>query len=150
AGGGGTLNKNRPGSIGGWTEEVELQRRALALTSVRTFVEEGPAAAAAAWANRQGWAGRGWGRGRGGRVSGWVLPGVPLWAQVAKVQALQWVALKAPGDNSLRAALYEVNIAQVLRTLCLELDETSLLLQAAAFRDDSAAAARSLGYEGRG
>ena len=66
------------------------------------------AAAAAAWARRQGWGTGGWGRGRGRG-----LAGVPLWAQVAKVQALQSLALKAPADKNLRAALYEVNIAQV-------------------------------------
>eukprot|EP00904_Undaria_pinnatifida_P009642 jgi/Undpi1/5808/HiC_scaffold_2.g01082.m1 len=147
---GGPSSLYKRGSIGAWAEEVELQRRALALASVRIFVGEGPmaaaaAAAAAAWARRQGWGTGGWGRGRGRG-----LAGVPLWAQVAKVQALQSLALKAPADKNLRAALYEFNIAQVLRALCLELDETSLHLQAAAFRDDPAATARSLGYEGRG
>lgn len=39
---------------------------------------------------------------------------------------------------------------KVLRTLCLELDETSLLLQMSAFRKDPVEAARALGCEGRG
>lgn len=39
---------------------------------------------------------------------------------------------------------------KVLRTLCLELDEASLLLQISAFREDPAEAARALGCEGRG
>lgn len=40
--------------------------------------------------------------------------------------------------------------SKVLRTLCLELDETSLLLQMSAFRKDPVEAARALGCEGRG
>lgn len=75
------------GSMYDWTEEVELQRRALAL---------------ALSANEMA--------GRSGREP---PAGVPVWAQVARVQALQSIALMAPTDRDLRAALYEVNIVQV-------------------------------------
>ncbi|CAN0342761.1 unnamed protein product, partial [Hapterophycus canaliculatus] len=114
-----------------WTEEMELQRRAIALTCM-----EPPRTA------RRG------GKDRAAPATRGVV--VPVWAQVAKAQALQSLALKAPNDGDLRGALYQVNIAQVLRTLCLELDETSLLLQISACRESKADAARSLGCEGRG
>lgn len=79
-----------------WTEEAELQRRALALTCM-----EPPRT------------GRRGGGGGGGAAPGTRGIVVPVWAQVAKAQALQSLALRAPCDRDLRAALYEVNIAQV-------------------------------------
>eukprot|EP00752_Nemacystus_decipiens_P011002 g9776.t1 len=131
-GSGGRASSYTRGPMDDWTEEVELQRRALALTCM-----EPPRT------------------GRRGGAGGEKAPAtrgvvVPVWAQVAKAQALQSLALRATCDRDLRTALYEVNIAQVLRALCLELDETSLLLQMAAFRKDPVEAARALGCEGRG
>ncbi|CAM9422121.1 unnamed protein product [Pylaiella littoralis] len=122
----------RAGPMDNWADETDLQRRALALSCV-----EPPRT------GRRG-------EGGGGKMASTRGVVVPVWAQVAKAQALRSLALKAPCDKDLRAALYEVNIAQVLRTLCLELDEASLLLQISAFREDPAEAARALGCEGRG
>lgn len=104
--------------MGDSNEEVELQRRALALTAM---------ASGGVWTS-----------------GGGVLPGgsageawsiVPTWAQVARVQALQFLALETPRNKDLRAALYTINIAQCLRTLCLEIDVTTLFLQSFAFRE---------------
>lgn len=81
-----------------WTHETELQRRALALSCM-----EPP---------RTGRRAEGGGGGGGVTASTRGIV-VPVWAQVAKAQALQSLALKAPCDKDLRAALYEVNIAQV-------------------------------------
>lgn len=87
------------GSVGEWTEELELQRRAVALTVMTKT-------------------GRGGGGATGGlaAVRGHAAPApgaIPVWARVARVQALQSLALQAPRDRDLRAALYEVNIARV-------------------------------------
>lgn len=85
--------------MGDWTDEVDLQRRALYLTASKSSGGDGLAAVTRALGAGQGWAAR-----------------VPLWAQVSRVQALQSLALKAPRDKDLRAALYEVNITQVCVT----------------------------------
>ncbi|CAN0210971.1 unnamed protein product, partial [Ectocarpus sp. 12 AP-2014] len=139
AGGHGASSYTRAGPMSDWTEETELQRRAVALACMEPPRTE-----------RR----RGGGVGVGGiiRMPFSYTRGVvvPVWAQVAKAQALQSLALKAPCDKNLRVALYEVNIAQVLRTLCLEVDEAILLLQASAVGEDKAEAARALGCEGRG
>lgn len=78
--------------MGDWEEEVELQRRALALSAMSGAVGSWP----------------------GGVGSGGVRGVVPIWAAVARVQALQSLADKAPRNSDLRAALYEVNIPQVI------------------------------------
>lgn len=77
------------GSIGDWAEEVELQRRALALSAM---------------------AGAG---GISAASAGEALGVVPNWATVARLQALQSLALKAPHSKELREALYNLNVAPV-------------------------------------
>lgn len=47
-----------------------------------------------------------------GEQSG-ITVGLPLWAQVSRVQALQSLALRAPRDKKLRSVVYDVNIGQV-------------------------------------
>ena len=79
------------GSMGEWREELELQRCSLALIAMGTSAGTG---------QRSGWA---------VVTATWL----PIWAQVAKAHALQSIALQAPRDVGIRAALYEVNITQV-------------------------------------
>ncbi|CAM9533165.1 unnamed protein product [Ascophyllum nodosum] len=120
--------KDRKGSMGEWREELELQRCSLALIAMGTSAGTG---------QRSGWA---------VVTATWL----PIWAQVAKAHALQSIALQAPRDVGIRAALYEVNITQVLRALCLELDSTNLLVQSFRLRENPSAVASALGCEGRG
>lgn len=56
----------------------------------------------------------------------------------------------SPIRSSTVTCSFSVPCWKVLRTLCLEVDEASLLLQASAFGEDRAEAARVLGCEGRG
>lgn len=88
-----------------WTEETELQRRAVALACMEPPRTE----------RRRGVGVGGIMRRPFSFTRGVV---VPVWAQVAKAQALQSLALKAPCDKNLRVALYEVNIAQVPFVCC--------------------------------
>lgn len=80
------------GSIYDWMEELELQRRTLVvLASMDASTLTGSLI----------------GLGAGARL--------PVWAQVAKAQALESFALRAPRDRELRVAVYDSNIIQVSR-----------------------------------
>lgn len=71
-------------------EELELQRRALVILASM---------------DASNLTGSPVGLGAGARL--------PVWAQVAKAQALESFALRAPRDRELRVAVYDSNIIQV-------------------------------------
>ncbi|CAM9868834.1 unnamed protein product [Chrysoparadoxa australica] len=69
---------------------------------------------------------------------------LPLWGQLAYLQAQQALAKQVPENKKLRSAIYSSNITELVRCCCLIMDLLNVQLQALAFTADKGVAAKIL------